>query len=190
MGETVNAGIDVYAPAWKYVGDAGIYSEVQYGVTTRIVSEDEYIRLHGTVSNLLKRPDKYIKRVEGEGLRFVTDKELLDPSFSEELSFVPYNGVTRESICEVLLRWNGSLPRVNAGASTVYLGGDSYQVSYMGDISGLMISAGYRWLTGVPFMGPGHNSVLVMDNDEMFLLSGLSSNGICTWAKRNGNISV
>lgn len=36
---------------------------------------------------------------------------------------------------------------------------------------GLMISAGYRWLTGMPYMGPGHNSVLQRANGDMFLVS-------------------
>lgn len=35
---------------------------------------------------------------------------------------------------------------------------------------GLLISGGYRWITGVPFMGPGHNSVLLRKNGEMFLV--------------------
>lgn len=36
---------------------------------------------------------------------------------------------------------------------------------------GLMISCGYRYLTGQAYMGPGHNSVLLRDNGEMYLVS-------------------
>lgn len=36
---------------------------------------------------------------------------------------------------------------------------------------GLLISAGYRWLTGMPHMAPGHNSVLQRENGELFLVS-------------------
>ncbi|MCR5214924.1 MAG: family 43 glycosylhydrolase [Eubacterium sp.] len=36
---------------------------------------------------------------------------------------------------------------------------------------GLMIAAGYRWITGMPYMGPGHNSVLKRADGEMFLVS-------------------
>ena len=36
---------------------------------------------------------------------------------------------------------------------------------------GLMVSAGYRWLNGMPYMGPGHNSVLLRENGEMYLVS-------------------
>ena len=36
---------------------------------------------------------------------------------------------------------------------------------------GLMISAGYRWLSGTPYMGPGHNSVLLRDNGDMYIVS-------------------
>lgn len=35
---------------------------------------------------------------------------------------------------------------------------------------GLMISCGYRWLDGTPYMAPGHNSVLIDDN-KMLLVS-------------------
>lgn len=36
---------------------------------------------------------------------------------------------------------------------------------------GLMISCGYRWLSGTAYMGPGHNSVLLRENGDMFLVS-------------------
>ncbi|MBR4183466.1 MAG: family 43 glycosylhydrolase, partial [Lachnospiraceae bacterium] len=48
--------------------------------------------------------------------------------------------------------------------------------NYMTDIDdegltrGLMICCGYRWLNGMPYMGPGHNSVLFRDNGDMFLV--------------------
>ncbi|MCR5106054.1 MAG: family 43 glycosylhydrolase [Eubacterium sp.] len=36
---------------------------------------------------------------------------------------------------------------------------------------GMMIAAGYRWITGMPYMAPGHNSVLKNENGETFLVS-------------------
>lgn len=36
---------------------------------------------------------------------------------------------------------------------------------------GLMISCGYRWFDGMPYMAPGHNSVLQDDDGRMFLVS-------------------
>lgn len=36
---------------------------------------------------------------------------------------------------------------------------------------GLMISCGYRWFDGTPYMAPGHNSVLRDDDGRMFLVS-------------------
>lgn len=36
---------------------------------------------------------------------------------------------------------------------------------------GLMISCGYRWLDGTPYMAPGHNSVLMEPDGRMFLVS-------------------
>ena len=37
--------------------------------------------------------------------------------------------------------------------------------------TGLMIDCGYRWIPGIPYMGPGHNSVLLRENRDMFLVS-------------------
>lgn len=37
--------------------------------------------------------------------------------------------------------------------------------------TGLMISCGYRWLDGTPYMAPGHNSVLKDSDNRMFLVS-------------------
>ncbi len=37
--------------------------------------------------------------------------------------------------------------------------------------TGLMIDCGYRYLTGQAYMGPGHNSVLLRDNGDMYLVS-------------------
>ena len=37
--------------------------------------------------------------------------------------------------------------------------------------TGLMISCGYRWLDGTPYMAPGHNSVLIDTDKKMFLVS-------------------
>ncbi len=37
--------------------------------------------------------------------------------------------------------------------------------------TGLMISCGYRWLDGIPYMAPGHNSVLQDSDGRMFLVS-------------------
>ncbi len=36
---------------------------------------------------------------------------------------------------------------------------------------GVLVSAGYRWLSGDAYMGPGHNSVLLRENGEMYLVS-------------------
>lgn len=37
--------------------------------------------------------------------------------------------------------------------------------------TGLMIACGYRWLKGDAYMGPGHNSVLLRENGEMYLVN-------------------
>lgn len=52
-----------------------------------------------------------------------------------------------------------------------YYGNDMADVNDEDCTRGLMISAGYRWLSGVPYMGPGHNSVLLRDNGDMYMVS-------------------
>ncbi|MBR1741376.1 MAG: family 43 glycosylhydrolase, partial [Lachnospiraceae bacterium] len=52
-----------------------------------------------------------------------------------------------------------------------YFGNDLSDISDDTCTRGLMISAGYRWLNGMPYMGPGHNSVLQRENGEFFLVS-------------------
>lgn len=37
--------------------------------------------------------------------------------------------------------------------------------------TGLMIACGYRWLSGQAYMGPGHNSVLLRENGDMYLVN-------------------
>lgn len=52
-----------------------------------------------------------------------------------------------------------------------YFGNDMADISDENCTRGLMISAGYCWLNGMPYMGPGHNSVLLRKNGEMYLVS-------------------
>ena len=51
-----------------------------------------------------------------------------------------------------------------------YFGKDLADIDDPDCSRGLMISAGYRWLTGMPYMGPGHNSVLQRKNGEIFMV--------------------
>ena len=52
-----------------------------------------------------------------------------------------------------------------------YNGKDMVDIEDESCTRGLMISCGYRYLTGQAYMGPGHNSVLLRENGEMFLVS-------------------
>lgn len=52
-----------------------------------------------------------------------------------------------------------------------YFGRDLADISDENCSRGLLISAGYRWLNGMPYMGPGHNSVLQRKNGELFMVS-------------------
>ncbi len=50
-------------------------------------------------------------------------------------------------------------------------GVDMTDIRDTGCSTGLMISCGYRYLTGDAMMGPGHNSVLLRENGEMYLVN-------------------
>ncbi len=52
-----------------------------------------------------------------------------------------------------------------------YFGRDMADTDDADCTRGLMIDAGYCWLTGMPYMAPGHNSVLQRENGEMFMVS-------------------
>lgn len=52
-----------------------------------------------------------------------------------------------------------------------FFGNDMADLSDENCTRGLMVSAGYCWLNGMPYMGPGHNSVLLRENGEMYLVS-------------------
>lgn len=52
-----------------------------------------------------------------------------------------------------------------------YHGRDLADINDDDNSTGLMISCGYRWLDGAPYMAPGHNSVLKDFDGRMFLVS-------------------
>lgn len=52
-----------------------------------------------------------------------------------------------------------------------YHGRDLADTNDDDNTTGLMISCGYRWLDGTPYMAPGHNSVLLDTDGRMFLVS-------------------
>lgn len=52
-----------------------------------------------------------------------------------------------------------------------YHGRDLADIHDDDNTTGLMISCGYRWLDGTPYMAPGHNSVLMNNDGRMFLIS-------------------
>lgn len=52
-----------------------------------------------------------------------------------------------------------------------YNGRDMTDLNDDDNTLGLMIACGYRWFDGIPYMAPGHNSVLQDESDRMFLVS-------------------
>ena len=79
--------------------------------------------------------------------------------------FASYGSLT----CDYNIRVGRS--KTVTGPYTDYYGRDLVDTKDESCSRGLMISCGYRYLTGQAYMGPGHNSVLLRENGEMFLVS-------------------
>lgn len=98
MDEVVNAGIDVYAPAWKIVGRESARSEVSYAQSRRVLVESEFLTLKDerTKEELLQHPEEFFERAEGEELCYRLLHTDAKERLGEELFFVPYNQITKE----------------------------------------------------------------------------------------------
>lgn len=79
--------------------------------------------------------------------------------------FVSYGSLT----CDYNIRVGRS--KNITGPYLDYHGNNLVNVDDENCSTGLMISCGYKWLSGAAFMGPGHNSVLLRQNNEMYLVS-------------------
>lgn len=79
--------------------------------------------------------------------------------------FVSYGSLT----CDYNIRVGRS--KCVTGPFLDYNGKDMVDTEDDSCNTGLMISCGYRYLTGQAYMGPGHNSVLLRENGEMYLVS-------------------
>lgn len=97
IDEVVEAGIDVYAPAWKVVGNQAVYSEVTYKESRRVILSSEYLKLeNGTkVSDIIENPSLILKRTDS-GIRFVLSRVNISEYFEDDLIFVPYNEIVGE----------------------------------------------------------------------------------------------
>ena len=79
--------------------------------------------------------------------------------------FVSYGSLT----CDYNIRVGRS--RDVLGPYLDYHGNDLKDLSDESCSTGLLISCGYKWLSGQAYMGPGHNSILLRENGEMYLVS-------------------
>lgn len=79
--------------------------------------------------------------------------------------FVSYGSLT----CDYNIRVGRS--KSVTGPYTDYYGRELTDTSDESCSTGLMISCGYKYTTGQAYMAPGHNSVLLRDNGEMFLVN-------------------
>ena len=97
MDEVVDAGIDVYAPAWKIVGDAAAFSEVTYAMSRPILLENEILSITDgyTRDDLMRDPGLFFKRNEGDGLSFTLLHTDAADKLGMEPVFIPYNEITK-----------------------------------------------------------------------------------------------
>lgn len=88
-GITENAGIDVYAPAWKVVFDESHKGSITYGKTTRKVLDNEYLTLPEgeTLESFTEQFGNYIvKEKDGIIINGLSKRN----SEAEKLSLIPY----------------------------------------------------------------------------------------------------
>jgi hypothetical protein len=88
-GENAGAGIDVYAPAWKVVGDMAVRSDIIYGRTIKAVLESEYLTLPEgeNLESFKDHLEKYISVSEG---RFILNGLTDHKGGKISLPLIPY----------------------------------------------------------------------------------------------------
>ncbi|MBQ2184357.1 MAG: hypothetical protein II399_06935, partial [Lachnospiraceae bacterium] len=88
-GITENAGIDVYAPAWKVVFDESYKGSITYGVTMRKVLKSEYLTLPEgeTLESFSENFENYIVK-EKDGI--IINGLSKERSETLKLSLIPY----------------------------------------------------------------------------------------------------
>ena len=89
-GISENAGIDVYAPAWKVVFDSSVRSDIIYGKTVRAVLDREYLILPEdlTLEGFDRDFERFIRREED---RFILTGLSDFRGKPVELPLIPYN---------------------------------------------------------------------------------------------------
>lgn len=104
MDESVWAGIDVIAPAWKIVGKKRAKLQIKYAQTSRKVLETEELTLMNGVSidEFLSDTSRFFVKEEGEDIKFCLRGTNAESIFGEELMFVPYNTITN---CRYGIYW-------------------------------------------------------------------------------------
>lgn len=127
-----------------------------HGETFQELSEEELIRRRGIC--LARRPHWTSASIEGPYM-------IYHPETEYYYLFVSYGSLKSDYNIRV------GRSRKVTGPFLDYHGRDLADPSDDTLETGLMISSGYRWITGMPYMGPGHNSVLLRENGEMFLVS-------------------
>ncbi len=138
------------------VGSLKLMAGYKEGMTYEDLSKDECEKRVGVC--LASRPAWTSTAIEGPYI-------IYHPQTKYYYLFVSYGSLKSDYNIRV------GRSRTITGPYYDYDGDDMADLNDTDCTRGLMIAAGYRWLSGEPYMGPGHNSVLLRENGDMYLVS-------------------
>lgn len=99
MEEQTWAGIDLSAPAWKFVGGSGVKMDIAYAQTQTGILETELLTLNPGITLIEFKQNIHehlLKREGQDGVEFVLKGTNAENILGHELVFVPYNQITDE----------------------------------------------------------------------------------------------
>ncbi len=138
------------------VGSLRLMDDYKEGMTILDLPEEEREKRRGIC--LAKRPSWLSTAIEGPYIIYHPDTDYY-------YLFVSYGSLKSDYNIRV------GRSKTVMGPYLDYHGNDLADPNDDDGTHGVMIAAGYRWLLGEPYMGPGHNSVLLRENGDMYLVS-------------------
>ncbi len=138
------------------VGSLKLMPDYKEGMQYSMLSKEEQQKRFGIC--LASRPAWTSTAIEGPYI-------IYHPKTEYYYLFVSYGSLKSDYNIRV------GRSRTVTGPYLDFAGNDLADIKDSDCTRGLMIAAGYRWLEGEAYMGPGHNSVLLRENGEMYLVS-------------------
>lgn len=138
------------------VGSLRLMPDYREGMTIEDLEEEERVRRRGIC--LCKRPPWTSGSVEGPYM-------IYHPGTDYYYLFVSYGSLKSDYNIRV------GRSRSITGPFVDYQGRDLNDPKDTDCTTGLMIHCGYKWFGGLGFMAPGHNSVLLRESEDMYMVS-------------------